>query len=254
LLPSQTSFLQLDASAILHSMNVYHLPAPEEMNRDAALRQALEWLDERRSRDRLVIVPVRQSVGYSPVLSWIASRVRTETAQTFRKAAAGLRGATVLVVWPSKETLQELQEWQPEEVLVVPWQVEESEAWLQAHSSTPLLGGPALDKPTISDPVVLAAMKDLTSFVSLHKNLVTYDDRDYAIQVLRALIGARRRVNPDELYEWALANGWTGKGADRLQVLAREVLAGKRHRIHGSSPSLGRDAIRWWEEKAGRGD
>ena len=232
-------------------MNVYHLPGPEQMNRDGALRQALEWLDERHSRNRLVIVPVRQSVGYSPVLSRIASRVRTETARTFRKAAAGLRGATVLVVWPSKETLQELQEWQPGEVLVVPWRVEESYAWLQAHSSTPLLGGPALDKPTISDPAVLEAMKDVTSFVSLHKNLVTYDDRDYAIQVLRAVIGARRRVNPDELYEWALANGWTGKGADRLQVLAREVLAGKRHRIHGSSPSLGRDAIRWWEEKAG---
>jgi hypothetical protein len=242
----------IDIDAILRDMNVYHLPAPEDMDRDEALEHAWRWLHERSSRDRLVIVPVRDSVGHSPVLLQIASRVQTETARTFWKAAHGLRGAAVLVVWPSKETLQELQEWQPAEVLVVPWRVEESDAWLQAHSSTPLLGGPALDKPTISDPVVLEAMKDVTSFVSLHNNLVTYDDRDYAIQVLQALVRARRSVNPDELYEWALANGWTGKGADRLQVLAGEVLIGKRHRIHGSSPSLGRDAIRWWEEKAGQ--
>ena len=233
-------------------MDVYHLP--EEMDRDDALSQALEWLHERRSRNRLVIVPVRQSVGNSPVLSRIASRVQTETARTFRKGAGGLRGASVLVVWPSKETLQELQERQPAEVLVVPWRVEESDAWLRAHSSTSLLGGPKLDKPRISDPVVLEAMKDLTNFINPRNNLVTYDDRDYAIQVLRALIGARRRVNPDELYGWALANGWTGKGAARLQVLAGEVLAGKRHRIHSLSPPMGPESIKWWEENAGRGD
>jgi hypothetical protein len=238
----------VEPNAILRGMDVYHLP--EEMERDEALRHAWEWLNERRSRERLVIVPVRDSIGHSPVLLQIASRVQTETAQTFWKLAHELRGATVLVVWPSKKTLEELQERQPAEVLVVPWRVEESDAWLQAHSSTPLLGGPALDKPTISDLVVLEAMKSLTNFINPHNNLVTYDDRDEAIRVLRVLIQYRRRVNPDELYQWGLANGWTGKGANRLQLLATEILAGKRHRIHSSSPPLGLDIIKYWEEQA----
>jgi hypothetical protein len=250
MLRSLTSFSQLDAGDILLGMNVYHLPPPDEMDRDEALRHAWDWLEERRGRHRLVIVPVRHSVEYSAVLSRIASQVRTETARTFWKGVGSLREASVLVVWPSKETLQELQEMQPADVLVVPWRVEESDAWLRAYSSTSLAGGPALDKPTISDPVVLEAMKSLTNFINPRNNLVTYDERDYAIEALRALVGARRRVNPDELYEWSLANGWTGKGAQRLQVLAREVLAGKRHRTHSSSPLLRRDAITRWEEKA----
>jgi hypothetical protein len=245
------SFFQFDAGAILFSMDVYHLPTPDEMDRDEALGHAWDWLAERRNRNRLVIVPVRDSVEHSRVLSRIASQVRTETARTFWKGVGSLREASVLVVWPSKETLQELQERQPAEVLVVPWRVEESDAWLRAHSSTPLAGGPALDKPTIADPVVLEAMKSLTNFINPRNNLVTYDDRDYAIETLRALVGARRRVNPDELYEWSLANGWTGKGAQRLQVLATEILAGKRHRTH-SPPMLRSDIITRWEDKAGQ--
>ena len=85
----------------------------------------------------------------------------------------------------------------------------------------------------MSDPVVLQAMRGLTSFINLRNNLVTSDDRDQPIQVLRVLIKYDRRVNQNELYQWALANEWTGKGADRLKTLAEEVLAGKRHRVSG---------------------
>lgn len=240
----------IEPDAIIRRMDVYHLPAPDEMDRDEALRHAWEWLHERRSRDRLVIVPVRQSVGHSPVLLQIASRMRTETARTFGKAAGSFRQAAVLVVWPSKETLEELQERQPAEVLVVPWRLEESDAWLQAHSSTPLLGGPALDKPTISDPVVLEAMKSLTNFINPRNNLVTCDDHDEAIRVLQVLVQYRRTVNPDELYRWALASGWTGKGAARLKKFAEEIHAGKRHRLYSPSPARGHESIEWWENKA----
>ena len=226
------------------------MSGPDEIERDEALSLAWEWLRDRDRRDSLLIIPVRQSIGYSPVLSYMASRVRTETARTFWKSVAALREASVLVVWPSKETLHVLQDMQPGEVLVVPWRVEESDAWLRAHSSTPLAGSPALDTPSLADPVVLAAMKDVANFVNMRNNLVTYDDRDYAIETLRALVNAHRRVNPDELYAWSLASGWTGKGAQRLRVLATEVLAGKRHRTHNPSPLLRTDIITRWEEKA----
>ena len=231
-------------------MDVYHLPPPEEMDRDDALRFARDWLNAHRGQKRLVIVPGRRNVGNSPVLIQIAAQIQTETAQTFRNRAGNLREAAVAVVWPSKETLHRVQERRPAKMLIVPWRVEESQAWLEAHSSTPLAGGRNLDTPSISDPVVLEAMKSLTSFVNLGNDLISYDDRDYAIQILRALVTARRHVNPDELYGWALANDWEGKGAETLRVLATEILDGKRHRIHASSPSLGRDAISWWTQEA----
>jgi hypothetical protein len=160
--------------------------------------------------------------------------------------------ASVMVLWPSKATLAKVQARQPAEVLVVPWLADECDAWLRAHSSTPLLGGPLLEKPTIRDPAVLGAMKHLTGLVAVHKQITRPSERDYAIQVLRALIAADRHVDPDELYTWVLANGWTAKGAEELRVLAAEVLAGKQHRIGRMVRPLGRDAIRRWEDGAGK--
>lgn len=230
-------------------MKVYHIE--EEIERDEALEHAWRWLEERRGRDRLVVVPVSNSIGHSPVLAAITSRIPWETHRTFWKSG-NLRDAVIAVVWPSKEILHEVQEKRPAEVLVLPWRTEESDAWLRAYSSASLLGGPALGVSAISDPVVRVAMERLTSFTNLNNVLVQSEDRDEAIRTLRVLVRFRRDFRPDELYEWALAHKWPGEGAARLKKFAEEIIGGKRHRLQTPEPDFGAEQITWWEKQAGQ--
>lgn len=229
-------------------MDVYHVP--DDVERDDALRLAWSWLDERRARPRLVIVPVRDSVGHSPVLRAIASRVRTETSRTLYGSGAVRRDSAVAIVWPSRGTLDEVAGHRPAEVLVLPWRTEQSDGWLRAHGSQPVTGGTPLPSPGISDPVVHAGMRDVTAWINLNNNLVQSEDRDYAVLALRTLHEQGHRLDGEELETWALANGWEGKAAARLRTYAEEVVAGKRHRISSLSPRLGAESYVHWLTEA----
>jgi hypothetical protein len=230
-------------------MRVYHIE--DDADSDEPLQYAWRWLEERRHLPRLVVVPVNNSLGHSRVLAAITTRVRYVTKRTFL-TSGNLRDAAVLAVWPSEQILHEIGERRPAELLVVQWHCEDSDPWLRAHSSEPLLGGPTLRKPTIKDPVVRMAMECLTNFTNLRNVLIQSEDRDEAIRTLRTLVGYGYHVDPDELYEWALANNWPGKGATRLRTFAEEIQAGaKEHRLTTPGPrDWGPEQVEYWKKKA----
>ncbi len=95
-------------------------------------------------------------------------------------------------------------------------------------------------------------MERLTNFTNLNNRLVQSEDRDEAIRTLRVLVRYRQAVNPEELYEWALANGWPGEGAATLKKLAEEIIDGKRHQLRTPEPDFGAEQIAWWKQQAGQ--
>jgi hypothetical protein len=229
-------------------MAVYHIM--DDAESEEPLEYAWGWLEERDHRDQLVVVPQNESISRRRVLVEIARRFDYVTHRTFHRSG-NLLNSAVLSVWPTRELLEELGDSHPAEVLVVQWTTENSAPWLKAHGSKPLLGGRALSKPKIKNPVVQAAMESLTNFTNPRNLLIQTEDRDQAIRTLRTLRKFGYTIDPDELYEYALAANWAGRGAQRLRTFAEEIRdRRKNHRLYHGPEDWGPEAIEYWKKQA----
>lgn len=115
-------------------------------------------------------------------------------------------------------------------------------------------GGPTLD------PVVEAAMKDLTAFVFRRRRVFSLrlEDREKSLRDRSARAGAihmfkhlkyhRYTFEPDEVRVWAVNHGWSTRDAHELAEYAEGVLAGTRY--HTAPDPFGRDAIEGWRKAA----
>jgi hypothetical protein len=79
----------------------------------------------------------------------------------------------------------------------------------------------------ISDAVVRVALRDVHRFVNPNNELAQPEDKDYTRAALKLLHRGRHRLVPEELAEWALANGWGPVAAKRLRAFAERVLEGR---------------------------
>lgn len=115
-------------------------------------------------------------------------------------------------------------------------------------------GGPTLD------PVVEAAMNDLTSFVYRRRRVYSLklEDREKSMKDPSARAGAIHMFKhlkhhgytfqPDDLRGWAMAHGWSARDAQELSEYAGGVLTGTRYHTHPDP--FGRLAIERWREAA----
>jgi len=78
-------------------------------------------------------------------------------------------------------------------------------------------------------------------------------DRRDAIAVLLTLHDGSYRLVTDDIYAWALANGWPAAGADRLMELAARISAGHRPRLTGPFP-FRPDILDIWRAEAAHAD
>jgi hypothetical protein len=67
--------------------------------------------------------------------------------------------------------------------------------------------------------------------------------------VLRMLKNGGYRLPPDPIYSWAIANGWSSRGSERLRLLAADFEAGKRPRLKGGKPFRS-DILDVWRREA----
>lgn len=74
------------------------------------------------------------------------------------------------------------------------------------------------------------------------------DKRD-AVAVLLTLHDGGYRLEPAQIYAWALKHGWPSRGAERLQDLATRIRSGTRPRV--STWPLRPDILQRWREQAG---
>ena len=236
-------------------MEVAYVPGVGVVDRDEGLKVAARWLLERAKeagRDPIVIVPVKNSVRNSPVLEALkGAGVQIETHRTFR---GSVRGRPVLAVWPDEKTLHEVTRGgAPHAICVVLWtEVEAVLSWLRAQSATDLTGASgSLSAPGIADPVVEAALRTLSATVNLSTGLGHPSDRSGAVHLFRELRRNGHQFDANEVYQWAIAHGWTGGGARQIREVAQGVNDGRQFRVATTSPWR-TDIIQRWRAEAAK--
>jgi hypothetical protein len=172
--------------------------------------------------------------------------------RTWRRSAWD-RNSPVLVLFPHRDLLGEVDELALSAMCVVPSPREPIDYWVRARSAVDVTGTSIEPEPSelIANPVVREAMRTLSAFVN-KAHLLNYEDRAMAVRVLKVLQRNREAFQPEELHAWALADGWSADAAGRLRDLADGVAAGRRFQLK-SSVRPRPDAIRRWR-KAAKGE
>lgn|GEM_PF-3280752 len=117
---------------------------------------------------------------------------------------------------------------------------------------------------SVLDPVVQAAMTDLTSWVypplrervrrrlggqgKWERSLKNPSNRAAAIHMCKHLKHHGYDFPPDQLHSWAMAHGWKAEDAQELHDYAAGVLAGTRYHTHPDP--FGMHAIHRWRGDA----
>lgn len=218
---------------------------------DLVLRTAFRWVLAKRNElggSVLVYAPGKQNIEHNQLLGAFCKQPGI-TVATWRTGAWGWRGGPVLAAWPSRDKLAEIADHHGVRALcVVPWAKGEVDAWAAAVKPELLLG--AEEQPVHAvDPVVVEGLKTLTSMVNHSNNLAGSMDRRDAVAVLTTLHRGGCRLDAEAIYAWALANGWPGRGAERLREMAQKIQSGVRMRIGGGSP-FGPAVLDRWREAA----
>jgi len=198
-----------------------------------------------------VVAPSKAHFRDIGLLSELPASVGKETPRTLGRI--GRTQPVVVSCWPTARDLDQL-DGQPrlKALAVVPWDEDEIGTWRSARHAVDLLGRePAAPAPTITDPVVEAAMTDLTVRVNLSTGLKHPDDRSAAIQAFKILKRNRHEFNEVEIRAWAMSNGWAADDARELGEYAAGVLAGKAYRT-GNQQWTSRIIITWRKDAVDR--
>lgn len=125
----------------------------------------------------------------------------------------------------------------------------EVDAWASA-ADPELLGAEARSVGAVIDPVVVEGLKSLTAMVNHSNNLAGALDKRNAVAVLTTLHRGGHRLDADSVYAWAMANGWPGRGAERLREMAGKISGGTRMRTGTGDNPLRPDALKYWRTRA----
>jgi hypothetical protein len=162
-----------------------------------------------------------------------------------------VRGA-VLALWTDDRTLEGIEDRSmPPTICAIPWNGKDIDKWVAAFGPTELRTGATPDTTTVSNPVVVEAMKSLTSSVNLSTGLGHPSDHDAAVWTFRALKEAGEALLPEEVRAWAAAHNWRLKDATELAEIAQKVIDGKR--IKTRSRHWKPEIVDYWRERSGSG-
>lgn len=225
---------------------------------DEAVRIGLAWLVEagREAGAGTLHAPGLDNFrSLSHVISNIESIVKNKV---FRLNGVEIRLATprtgsvsgaVLALWTDDKALQEIEDrWMPPAICAIPWLRKDISKWVAAHGPRELRSGASAATKTVSNPVVVEALKSLTSSVNLGTGLGHPSDHDAAVATFRALKEAGERFDAQEVQAWAAANGWQMRHAEELGVIAQKVLDGRRIKTHMQPWKS--DIVEYWRERA----
>jgi hypothetical protein len=226
----------------------------QELAGDEFVIEGLRWLMaavNEQGGQGTVVAPSRRHFDDDP-LRLAHGAFRCETTRTLQKT--GLVEGPLLAVWPRDQTLNLIEEWHhPSALCVVPWQLAHIEKWRLARRPIDLLGRvEQVEAPAITDPVVAAAMRDVSTFINVNNELVQDEDKACAVDALRKLSAGGHDFDPAELEIWALADGWGSAGASRLRDFAAGV--GERRSIRTRGFAWPADALERWRREATEGE
>lgn len=223
-----------------------------------ALGRAMTWVAEKDHQlggTALLYAPGKRNLEYDAKISPVARAMSVATWRTL----SNLRwtGGVVLALWPDGQHLGVIaDDGRTRALCVVPNDDEEAAPWATA-STAAYLGtaaeGTADPERTLLfiDPVVVEGLRTLTVRVNHANRLAGTLDRRDAVAVLEALHDGGYEFAADQIYKWAVINGWPERGADRLRELAEKIGNGARPHLNGPWP-LRSDILDTWRGNASR--
>lgn len=169
---------------------------------------------------------------------------------TLRTKHSILQGGPVLALYPTKKLLDMLDElYGVTEILVVPWRLAPVQYWIDTWAPQELTSS-ATTAPavTVKNPVVVEALKTLTSTVNLSTGISHPSDHKAAIDLFHRLTEANEQFEPLEVRAWLVSQGgWSPRDADQVRSIAEAVLA--RRRIRGGGRFWADDIVKQWRSR-----
>lgn len=217
-----------------------------------AVSRAIAWCEQQRQSGEQVAVwaPGKQNLSADSVLAAYAQR---NVLMTARLRSVPWSGGPVLAAWPPADDLARLAEHPRVTALcVLTWRDDDVAAW--AASRAPMLLTPGAVGPPLAvalDPVVVQALRALTVLVNQANHLAGALDKRDAVAVLTVLHRGGYPLDPDAVYQWALANEWRPAGAQRLREMTSRFAGGRPLRLQsGAAWPLREDVLEQWRKAA----
>jgi len=223
---------------------------------DGSQREAVTWaIAQHKEVGGRILIFVPSKVDLSSMDNLLAQLAQAPgvVVGTKRDRAGDWSGGSVIAAWPTRETLGFIADDRRTRALcVIPWGDEEVAPWKSAAKPELLGAAEPADLVSKLDPVVVAGLKQLTRMVNHSNNLAGGLDQRDAVAVIRVLNGAGYKLPADDVYSWAISNGWPERGAGRLREMVEKTERGVRLQMKGASPLRG-DILDTWKSDANIG-
>jgi hypothetical protein len=170
---------------------------------------------------------------------------------TRRRPYHGWRGGPILAAYPDKKILDMLDETPGvSAILAVPWLMQNIQLWIDTWAAQELRSRePTVPVVTVTNPVVIAALRSLTKAVNLSTGIHHPSDRQAAIDLFERLNDAGESYNPDEVRAWLIREGgWAPTDADDVRSIAASILAGRR--IRGGGRFWADNIVEQWRSES----
>ena len=148
---------------------------------------------------------------------------------TERKALYSWNGP-ILAIYPTKKLLDQIDSLPGvTDVLVIPWNIQEVQYWIDTWAATELGAAPQVTtRKPFSNPIVEAALEALTERVNLSTGILHPLDRAAAVDLFRILRDNGIPYDPGEVRAWLVSQGgWRPSDADDAKKVAEAILAGR---------------------------
>ena len=235
-------------------LDLYYVPSPDQgIGPDDAVRLGAEWLDAQPGTP-LVLLAAKSSYDNNRLLPKLTAGAQVESVRT---VSIGGQPGPVLMPWPSDETLVlvsgDLAHRISSVCVIGSRQTPFLEQWLSAHHAQWLVDPGCSTGPGSADlhldPVVQAALRDVSEVVNHNNGLVQQEDKAYAIRTLQLLHGAGYMLSASAVCAWASANGFSGSEVTQLGKYIKRINEGHGFRLRDTmGPSA--DALDRWRESA----
>lgn len=249
------------------SLKRYYIP-PSEDEIENAFEQARLFIEENDHSNVLFFTPTKniaetdlemflkglfgssivRSMLKNPIRLSDGTLIRLESIKTFNKAMA--KDSIVMGFYVGKKMLDLLNDSSnASAIIIVPGIVDKDvEDWIDIWNPEIFGGKKRTTKNLIKSCVVKKALETLTMLHS-HSNheLGNNQDKAQAAELFHRLISAGEDYDPTSVRKWAIKNGWSSKGADRLEYIAKSINEGKK--ISKNTMSWRADLIKQFQDE-----